>query len=103
MKNTVALRLPTPEEGRFPEGFDTRQICYWRDRVWFLYLPGGGLGNLNAHGVVEHEDGTITVTPSILVTTPKGDRRRHGFLKRGVWEPCVDDRPPFTRGEGQDG
>lgn len=39
--------------------------------------------NLSAHKVVEHEDGTITVSPSILVTGHDGSW--HGFLERGVW------------------
>jgi hypothetical protein len=44
-------------------------------------------GNLARHTVVEHEDGTITVSPSILIRThDKGDW--HGFLERGVWREC---------------
>lgn len=48
---------------------------------------------LAKHGVVEHEDGTITVTPSILITSPWGPDRVHhewwhGFLERGVWRSC---------------
>lgn len=93
-----ALRLPEPEEGKFPEGFDMGAICYWRDRgVWFLYLPGGGVGNLRSHDVKVDGDGSITVSPSILVTNPKGTKRRHGFLVAGVWEPCGDDLPPERR------
>ena len=34
----------------------------------------------------EHEDGTITVTPSIVITTHVGTW--HGFLERGVWREC---------------
>ena len=91
----TAKRLPSPVEGRFPEGFTTREMCYWFDRgMWWLYLPAGGVGNLSRHSVTEHEDGTITVSPSILVTNVRGDKRRHGFLKRGVWEPCGDDVAP---------
>lgn len=37
------------------------------------------LAGLSAHQVTEHEDGTITVSPSILI------REWHGFLERGVW------------------
>lgn len=38
-------------------------------------------------GMVEHEDGTITISPSIhLHPTPNGSRSGwHGFLERGVW------------------
>jgi hypothetical protein len=34
------------------------------------------------HAVIEHEDGTITVSPSIVM--PAG-QRWHGFLVRGIW------------------
>jgi hypothetical protein len=36
------------------------------------------------HTIVEHEDGTITVSPSILVTGSHG-KQWHGYLERGVW------------------
>lgn len=51
---------------------------------WFCKTPNGHAGNLNAHDVVEHEDGTITVSPSILVSDHTGELW-HGFLERGVW------------------
>lgn len=39
------------------------------------------------HKVTEHEDGTITVSPSILIATH--DRGSwHGYLERGVWREC---------------
>jgi len=41
-------------------------------------------GDLSLHEVVEHEDGTITVSPSILITQPPLPEW-HGFLERGVW------------------
>ena len=43
--------------------------------------------NLSNHQVVEHEDGTITVSPSILVslTYPDQHWEWHGYLERGVW------------------
>lgn len=87
------MRLPDVEAGHFPEGFDwDASLAYWRQSTtWMLYLGGGVLGNLHAHEVQEHEDGTITVSPSILVT---GSGHRHGFLRRGVWEPCSDDVAP---------
>ena len=45
------------------------------------------LGSLKAHEIVEHEDGTITVSPSILITGEDNDCmcQWHGFLERGVW------------------
>ena len=102
---TEAFRLADSIQGEFPEGFDDRCICYWRNlrllanqptgykNGWFLYLPAAGACNLSHHDVIEHEDGTITVSPSILVSDARGGRLRHGFLRRGVWEPCGDDKP----------
>jgi hypothetical protein len=60
-----------------------------RTGTWYACTPGGDMGNLAAHQVTEHEDGTITASPSILVTTggPDGLERTlwHGYLERGVW------------------
>ena len=44
------------------------------------------IANLNHHKVIEHEDGTITVSPSILVSNSVTEW--HGFLERGVWRKC---------------
>ena len=60
---------------------------------WYACTPSGDLANLTAHEVAEHEDGTITVSPSILVSTTspnKGTRVElwHGYLERGVWRSC---------------
>lgn len=43
-----------------------------------------GMGSLGLHEVIEHEDGTITVSPSILITGHHG-KQWHGYLERGVW------------------
>jgi hypothetical protein len=65
----------------YPVGLDTSKICYWKDEVgWWVYLPKAGAGVLSSHKVEEHEDGTITVTPSILLAP------RHGYLTRGLWK-----------------
>lgn len=42
--------------------------------------------NLERHTVTEHDDGSITVSPSILVSS--GHDSWHGFLERGVWREC---------------
>lgn len=58
---------------------------------WSAVTPNGLHANLSAHDVIEHEDGTITVSPSILVTLPQGDnptREWHGYLERGNWRKC---------------
>lgn len=44
-------------------------------------------GSLKGHEVVEHEDGTITASPSILHTEPNVGVW-HGFLERGIWREC---------------
>lgn len=65
------------------------KICYWQDsnKKWLLYLPGCGVGGLGLHKVEENVDGTITVTPSILVTGHNEGNpiKRHGFLTKGIW------------------
>lgn len=55
---------------------------------WYCNTPNGHLGNLGLHEVTEHEDGTITVSPSILVSTSRDGQKVevwHGFLEHGVW------------------
>lgn len=42
------------------------------------------LGSLSKHEVTEHEDGTITVSLSILLTHHTG-KQWHGYLERGIW------------------
>lgn len=54
--------------------------------IWECCTPNGSAGNLSRHDVVEHEDETITVSPSILVDSPgQPERGWHGYLERGVW------------------
>lgn len=58
--------------------------------TWYGTTPNGLFANLRSHSVVEHHDGSITVSPSILVTTGLGgkDPQWHGYLERGVWREC---------------
>jgi hypothetical protein len=64
---------------------------YWKDgSTWWAWVPGTKfIGRLTDHTVTEHDDGTITVLPSILVdeSVSKADRW-HGYLERGVWREC---------------
>lgn len=60
---------------------------------WYAHCPCQGelIGNLSEHKVIEHDDGTITVSPSILVTWREHGieiTRWHGFLEKGVWREC---------------
>lgn len=54
---------------------------------WVAAAPNGWNCNLRAHDVTEHEDGTITVSPSILITRREGETW-HGYLEHGVWREC---------------
>lgn len=68
---------------------------YWLmpDQGWFACTPDGRLAGLGNHTVTEHEDKTITVSPSILVSAGVGygnitttfKSYWHGYLERGVW------------------
>lgn len=77
-------RLPDGAEAlRAPRG------SYWKTELgtWHCWTPNGLLGNLAGHHVTEHEDGTVTVSPSILVNAG-GARSWHGYLARGIWREC---------------
>lgn len=43
------------------------------------------MANLVKHQVTEHEDKTITVSPSILIQKLHTGQVWHGFLEHGVW------------------
>lgn len=116
---------------RLPDGFEPTSDWYGRlgvtklDEVaggygkdssgaWCVITPNGRYGSIAKHTVVEHEDQTITVTPSILVYAVEGrqiepDIREqlresgyeidangywpgrpewHGYLERGIWREC---------------
>lgn len=61
------------------------------DECWIAITPNDHAGNLGGHKVVEHEDGTITVSPSIAVYTSRDGKPLevyHGYLEHGVWRPA---------------
>ncbi len=69
------------------ELFELEPGDYGRDprhNVWVCRAPNGFGGQLSKHEVVEHEDGTITASPSILIQRPP-EGEWHGYLERGVW------------------
>jgi hypothetical protein len=62
--------------------------AYWKnENGWFCITPNGHYGGLNNHDITEHEDKTITISPSILVSDNHG-QLWHGYLERGVWREC---------------
>lgn len=51
--------------------------------LWLVRAPNGDWGSIaNRHTIEQHEDCTITVSPSIQFETGS---RWHGYLRRGVW------------------
>jgi hypothetical protein len=85
-------RLPDYTQGEEMPSFAPGDYCKMTftegdGRVeWWASHPKGGLGNLAEHQIEEHEDGTITVNPSILVEAPgQPEKSWHGYLERGVW------------------
>jgi len=67
------------------------KMCYWKNveaDSWYLYIPRCGVGSLKAHTVIENQDGTITVTPSIEVVGHDNGKpvKRHGYLTNGKWK-----------------
>lgn len=51
---------------------------------WYIRDPTGDASSIrfDHHAVTEFADGTISVSPSIVV---RHGHRWHGFLERGVW------------------
>ena len=68
---------------RLPDGinFGVKEGDYFRDEdgMWAVRPPKSDIGFLDGHTVIEHEDGTITISPSIV--TPNW----HGYLRQGEW------------------
>lgn len=67
---------------------------YWKPKdrpegEWWFRDPFGTCGRVTLHSVEEHEDGTITVRPSIAPpsNTPQTAIQNyfHGWLTKGVW------------------
>lgn len=68
---------------------DLKPGDYWIWRgFWHATTPNGMTCGLAKHQVTEHDDGTITVSPSILVNDGTAGHSWHGFLERGIWREC---------------
>ena len=83
--------IPEPdEEYPHPLPIDYQPGDYWFSPItknWYCCCPNGDLGNLSKHDVIEYEDGTITVSPSILIKWigENEGRNWHGYLENGIW------------------
>jgi len=54
--------------------------------TWYAMCPGNHLANLKGHSIIEHEDGTITASPSKtsrVVARISGKRNLETMLKKG--------------------
>lgn len=84
-------RVPDVEDPTVPHPMLNPGEYRKSEGIWECRPPGDHppslQGNLSGHEVVEHEDGTITVSPSILCkSTWAGEPVEwHGYLERGVW------------------
>lgn len=84
--NTSGIRIePSPDgqlllkEGEYGKG---------TDGIWYCRPPGNHMGSLANHEILEHDDGTITVSPSILIYDNGLRRQWHGHLIKGEWQEC---------------
>lgn len=82
-------RLKPDAEGNYPfREIRTGDYFFKAGDGWYGVCPNGHWCALRKHTVTEHEDGTITVSPSILISGSEGVQLWHGFLERGVWREC---------------
>lgn len=90
---TQGRRLPDAIFGEPSDGWDEWKRCepgsYLKAKSaghvhWHVTLPSGVQFTLGGHTVTEHDDGTITASPSVY-DAPNG---WHGWLERGVWRSC---------------
>lgn len=72
---------PDREWSKFEEGDYNKNLL----GTWWFRPPGGQMGHLDGWTITEHEDGTITVSPSILEYNNDRSVRCHGFLEHGMW------------------
>lgn len=91
-ESTIGIRLreKTDDQNFVYRIFTTPGAYGFCDGSWYCCTPNGLAGNLKLHQVEEHEDGTISVSPSIEVSSgPHAVLDYwHGFLKRGIWTEC---------------
>lgn len=54
---------------------------------WNIFDPSGNPGTIRSsgHSITEFDDGTISVSPSILATEQEHGHDWHGHLERGIW------------------
>lgn len=64
-------------------------------KCWVIRPLGCHAGGIPHHEVTEHPDGTITVSPSIVLYDTDEDGNTievfHGYLERGVWRGTLEN------------
>lgn len=84
---------PTPDKNGLYPRVNPGDYYQLTNGDWYGITPTGDGANFQKHKVVEHDDGTITVSPSILISYlhPETNQRVecwHGYLERGYWRSC---------------
>jgi len=79
----IGRRVYDKESYELAEG----EYCKGEDGHWYAHCPGEGrlLANLAGHTITEHDDGTISVHPSIRCSSGSIGHSYHGHLEHGVW------------------
>ena len=86
--------LQPGEYSYFPAPQGEPGNSWWPGKpYWYGKTPNGHEACLLNHEITIHEDGTITVSPSILVSTSYDGGKTmvnlwHGYLEHGVWREC---------------
>lgn len=69
-----------------PWDLEAGEYYLYKGAPWVRLPDGVGPCNLRDWSPVWHEDGTLTLSPSILDGDPKKEGRGwHGYLERGIW------------------
>jgi hypothetical protein len=70
-----------------PHLLEVGEYVRWSNH-WYGRCPNGELCNLTNHNIIENRDGTLTVSPSILVNghlSIKDPKYWHGYLTNNEW------------------
>jgi hypothetical protein len=68
--------------------------CTGSYQGWWHFRTPNGIGFVvrwpgsAIHQLTEHEDGSVTLSPSVLASNGAGGLSYHGFLERGIWRSC---------------
>lgn len=80
------------EDGTKPWELEPGDYCVRVDasgkRMAWVVTPSSNGPARDGWTLTEHDDGTITVSPSILAHPTADAPGWHGFLERGVWREC---------------